>query len=53
MKSLIEIMKIPFFVKFDRKGISFYVFFFLGSNYDKSIYFLKTNKQIGNTFYEW
>ena len=50
MKSLIEIMKIPFFVKFDRKGISF---FFLGSNYDESIYFLKTNKQIGNTFYEW
>ena len=29
MKSLIEIMKIPFFVKFDRKGISFYVFYFL------------------------
>ena len=27
MKSLIEIMKIPFFVKFDRKGISFYIFF--------------------------
>lgn len=52
MKSLIEIMKIPFFVKFDRKGL-FLRFFFLGSNYDKSIYFLKTNKQIGNTFYEW
>ena len=52
MKSLIEIMKIPFYVKFDRKGISFYVFF-LGSNDDKSIYFLKTNRQIGNTFYEW
>lgn len=52
MKSLIEIMKIPFFVKFDRKGNSFYVFF-LRSNYDKSIYFLKTNKQIGNTLYEW